>query len=224
MPGGSREEPILGEGNTGKALRIAALAAVVIVLGGCAASQQMTAEDKAKYKTASMRGAVEKAPQSFLLAPGGANIGLMFGAIGGAVTGASMEDSQKAFDAYLVKNNISVENIVREEVEKVLRESGKLALGPAAPGVAELRVAVPQYGFGVTRLLGSKVVPVLWIKCDLVDPSGKLVWSANDRMLPSVASPMDAITWESMRDNPKVIEQEWRKAARFLALKIVGEL
>jgi hypothetical protein len=94
----------------------------------------------------------------------------------------------------------------------------------ATPGVAELRVAVPQYGFGVTHLLASKVVPVLWIKADMVDSSGKLLWSANDRMLPSIASPMEPTTWEELRDNPKEIETQWRKASRHLAKKIVDEL
>jgi hypothetical protein len=43
-------------------------------------------------------------------------------------------------------------------------------------------------------------------------------------MLPSVASPMEAVTWDAMRDDPKRIEQEWRKASKYLAQKIVEEL
>jgi hypothetical protein len=170
-------------------------------------------------------GSVEKAPQAFLLAPSGANLGLMFGAVGGAVTGAAMHDSQTAFEAYLAKHSISVERIVREELEAALRASGKLAIaGPADAAAPVVKISVPQYGFGVTHLLASKVVPVLWIKADMVDSSGKLLWSANDRMLPSIASPIEPTTWEELRDNPKEIEAQWRKASRHLAKKIVDEL
>jgi hypothetical protein len=206
--------------------KAAAFVAAALLVAGCAApGQKLSDQDRSRYKSASIHATVEKAPQAFLLAPSGANIGLMFGAIGGLAASGTIEDSMKAFDAYLAKNAISIEKIVREEVEAALRASGKLAL-ESTPGasVPEIRISVPQYGFGVTHLMSSNVVPVLWVKCDMLDSTGKVLWSANDRMLPSVASPMEAVTWDTMRDDPKRIEQEWRKASKYLAQKIVEEL
>jgi outer membrane lipoprotein SlyB len=198
--------------------------AVALALCGCAATQKLSDADRATFKTAKVNGTVEKG-QVFLLAPSGANIGLMFGAIGGAVTGASMEDSQKAFVAFLEKNSVSIEKIVREEVEQTLRESGKLAIvSQGEASAATVNITVPQYGFGVTHLLSSNVVPVLQIKCDMVDSSGKLLWSANERMLPSVASPMEPITWAQLSNDPKQMEEQWRKASRHLAKKIIDDL
>jgi hypothetical protein len=204
-----------------QSVKLVLLALVVAVAAGCAASQQMSAEDRAKVKSAKV-GSVEK-QQLFLLAPSGANIGLMFGAIGGAVTGSAAEDNQKVFLAFLEKNNISVEKIVREEVEAALRASGKLAIVDDA-GAPTLKISVPQYGFGVPHLLSSNVVPTMWVKCDLTDATGRLLWSANDRMLPSVANKVEPTTWEAMRDNPKKIEEEWRKAAQIIAKNIVADL
>jgi hypothetical protein len=205
--------------------KLVALIAVALIVCGCAATQKLSDADRAKFKSASISGSVEKAPQAFLLAPSGANIGLMFGPIGGLAASGSIEDSQKAFGAYLEKNSISIERIVLQEVEGALRASGKLAIASSAEGAApSIKIAVPQYGFGVTHLLGSKVVPVLWIKCDMVDNSGRMLWSANERMLPSIASPMESTTWEELRDNPKQIEEQWRKASRYLAKKIVDDL
>jgi hypothetical protein len=204
-------------------MKLVLLAFVVAIAAGCAASQQMSAEDRAKVKSAKV-GSVEK-QQLFLLAPSGANIGMMFGAIGGAVTGAVAEDNTKVFAAFVEKNGISVEKIVREEVEAALRASGKLALVGADDAAAPtLKISVPQYGFGVPHLLSSNVVPTMWVKCDLVDASGRLLWSANDRMLPSIANKVEPTTWEQMRDNPKKIEEEWRKAAQILAKNIVADL
>jgi hypothetical protein len=204
--------------------RRAALIAVALIMAGCAATQKLSDEDRANLKSAKISPAVEKGP-IFLLAPSGANLGLMFGPLGGAVTGASVHDSQTAFQSYLDKNKVSIERIVREEIEGALRDSGKLAIaGPRDATAPVVKISVPQYGFGVTHLLASEVVPVLWIKTDLVDSSGKLLWSANERMLPSIASPMERTTWEAMRDNPKLIEEQWRKASRYLGKKIVDEL
>lgn len=205
--------------------KLVALIAVASIVCGCAATQKLSDADRAKFRSASINGTVEKAPQAFLLAPSGANIGLMFGAVGGLAASGSIADSQNAFDAYLVKNSISVERIVLEELEGALRASGKLAIvSPAEAAAPAIKVSVPQYGFGVTHLLASKVVPVLWIKCDMVDSSGRTLWSYNERMLPSIASPMESTTWEELRDNPKQIEEQWRKASRYLAKKIADDL
>lgn len=206
--------------------RYLAVALLALMLCGCAApTQRLTDEDRTKFKNAKVSGDVQKVPQSFLLAPGGANLGLMFGAIGGAVTGASLHDSQTAFDVFLEKNAVSIQKIVREEIEQALRESGKLAIADTADAsAATIRISVQQYGFGVTHLLSSNVVPVLMIKCDMVDGGGRVLWSAGDRMLPSIASPMEPTTWEALRDNPRLIEEQWRKATRHLAKNILAEL
>jgi hypothetical protein len=58
----------------------------------------------------------------------------------------------------------------------------------------------------------------------MVDASGRVLWSENERMLPSVASPMQSTTWKELADNPRKIEEEWRKASAYLAKKIVDEL
>ena len=208
-----------------RSTRIFALLAVAAILAGCAASQKMTDADTAKFKTATIGETVAEKDKLFLLAPGGQNIGLMFGAIGGLAASGAIEDNQKAFAAYLEKNNISIEKIVREEVEAALRASGKLAISPTASAdAATIKIGIPQYGFGVTTLLSSSVVPVLWIKVDMVDASGRVLWSENERMLPSVASPMQSTTWKELADNPGKIEAEWRKASAYLAKKIVDEL
>ncbi|MES2075483.1 MAG: hypothetical protein V4462_07685 [Pseudomonadota bacterium] len=198
--------------------------AIALVVSGCASTQRLSDSDRVALKSAKINETVSKG-NLFLLAPSGANIGLMFGAVGGLAASGSIDDSQQAFGSYLDKNAISIEKIVREEVESALRASGKLAISSGdAAGAAIVNVSVPQYGFGVTHLLSSSVVPVMQIKCDIVDASGKLLWSANERMLPSIASPMESTTWTTLHDDPKQIEQRWRLAAKHLATNIIKEL
>lgn len=204
--------------------KLISLIALVLLVTACASTQKLSDADRAKYKSAKINDTVVKGPV-FLLAPSGANIGLMFGAIGGAATAGAAEDSQKAFTAFLEKNSLSIEKIVREETTNVLRESGKLAIaGPNDNSVPTINISVPQYGFGVTHLLSSNVVPVLQIKCEMLDSTGKVLWSESERMLPTIGSPMEAVAWDQIGNNPKRIEEEWRKASRYLAKKIVDQL
>jgi hypothetical protein len=205
-------------------VKMMAVVAIALVACGCASNQRLSDADRATLKTVKINETVNKG-NLFLLAPSGANVGLLFGALGGATASGSINDSQQAFASYVDKNAISIEKIVREEVELALRESGRLAIANGdSAGAAVVNVSVPQYGFGVTHLLSSNVVPVMQIKCDIVDASGKVIWSASERMLPSVASPMESTTWTTLHDDPKQIEQRWRLAAKHLAKNIIKEL
>jgi hypothetical protein len=203
--------------------KLAAILGLSMLVFGCASTQKLTDADRAKLNSVKINATVDKG-QLFILAPGG-GVGLLFGPIGAAVASSSIENTQKAFTDFLDKNSLSVDKIVREEIEKTLRESGKVAI--TTPGDATtpvMTITVPQYGFGVTNLLGSSVVPVLNIKCEIVDSSGKVIWSSSDRMGPSIANPMPSVTWAQMHDDPKLIEEQWRKAANYLGKKIINEL
>lgn len=204
--------------------RTLAILIVALALSACASTQRLSEADRASAKTVALGGTVQKG-QLFLLAPSGANFGLIFGVLGGAGASSSLDDQRTAFSGFLQANSVSVDAIVRDEFEKVLRDSGKVTV--AAPGNANLpvlNISIPQYGFGVTHLLSSNVVPVLQIKGELKDGAGKVLWSDTERMLPSIASPMESTTWQRLHDDPKQIEQEWRKAAHYLAKKIVDTL
>ena len=197
---------------------------MALVLTACGSTQRLNETDPTQLKTVTVSNSVQKGPL-FLLAPSGANIALMFGAVGGLAASGSLNNSQAAFGAFVDAHAVSIDAIVREEFEKVLRESGKVAIvAPGSTAVPVLSIAVPQYGFGVPHMFSSNVVAVMQIKCALTDSSGKVLWSESERILPSIASPMETTTWAQLRDNPKLIEAQWRKAAHFLATKVVNTL
>ncbi len=200
-----------------------AMLVMSLVLSACGSTQRLSETDRTQLKTVTVSNSVQKGPL-FLLAPGGANIGLMFGALGGLAASGTLKSNEAVFASFLDAYAISVDAIVRDEFEKVLRESGKVSIakpGTAAPVVS---IAVPQYGFGVPHLLSSNVVAVMQIKCALTDSSGKVLWSESERILPSIASPMETTTWAQLRDDPKLIEAQWRKAANYIAKKMVATL
>jgi len=203
-----------------------AVVGVALMAAACVApTQKMNDADRAQAKTARINDKVKKAPQVFVLAPSGANVAGLFGAVGGVVMATATMDAPTAFEAFLQKNSISIEKIVREEVESALRASGRLAIVAQTEAAAPLlNIAVPEYGFGVPHLFSSNVVPVLGMRCELVDNAGKVLWSAGDRMGPSIASPVESTSWDAMHADPKLIEEKWRKAAALLAKRIMQEL
>lgn len=205
-------------------LKTLVMLALVLALSACASTQRMSDADRSTLKTVSISTSVEKG-KLFLMAPGGANLGLMFGAIGGAATSGASVSAQSAFGTFVDTHAVSVDTIVREEFEKALKESGKVAVVAAgSAAVPVISIKVPQYGFAVPHLLSSNVVAVMQIACALTDSSGKVLWSESERILPSIASPMEPTTWAALRDDPRQIEAQWRKAAQYLAKKVVATL
>lgn len=190
---------------------------ICIALAGCGTTSLVSDPARKSLAAVAIDANVSKPPQMFYLGPGDGG-GLMFGAIGGAAAAGPIERSRIAFQGFIEQRGISIEKVVREEVEEALRRSGKLAIGQ---GGGTLRIAILQYGFGVPHLASSYVVPIIGLRCDILDAGGKVVWSTSER-LSTLGNPHEAIKPEAMRDNPALIEQSWRAAAKGLATNIVG--
>jgi len=115
-----------------------AMLVMSLVLSACGSTQRLSETDRTQLKTVTVSNSVQKGPL-FLLAPGGANIGLMFGALGGLAASGTLKSNEAVFASFLDAYAISVDAIVRDEFEKVLRESGKVSIakpGTAAPVVS----------------------------------------------------------------------------------------
>jgi hypothetical protein len=164
---------------------------------------------------------VAKPEKISYLGPGGSGA-IAFGALGGAAGAQGVEDNRAAFQAHVEKHGISIERIVREEVEEAVRKSEKLKLADAAAaGAGTLSVALRQYGLSIPHGFSSRLVPTMQMQIALADAEGKVTWTGSQMLLP-LGNPVDAVEPQAVRDDPKVIEAVWRAAARHLATGILG--
>lgn len=206
-------------------LRLLALAlAATAVLGGCAPAPQRLADaDRRAIRAVGVDPAITKPAEIYYLGPGG-GAGLMFGALGAIATESGRQDARASLRAFLDKNGVSIERIVREEFGAALRASGKLTVADAAgPGIPTMKVAIRQYGLSIPNGFSSNLVPILYLACELVDGSGRTLWSASDRLL-TLGNPVEAVPGEEMRNSAAAIEKAWRAAARHLSATLLKEL
>ena len=197
----------------------AILALLALVLAGCASVQPIAEADRRNIANVTIDRNVPKPATIFYLGPGG-SAGLMFGAIGGALSASSIEESRKSFQAYVDKNGVSIERIVLEEIEAALRRSGKIPLADQPrPGSAAIGVSIVQYGFSIPHGFSSKLVPILGVRCEMKDASGKVLWSAQEHTRP-LGNPVEPAEPEAIRNDPKAMEGAWRAAARHIAAQI----
>ena len=148
----------------------------------------------------------------------------VFGAIGGGVGGAIDISRGEEFDRFARANGIRIDRIVSEEAGKAFQQSGKLNLTDVkGADVATLKVSITMYGFSVPTGFTSELVPIVGIKCALVDASGKTIWSADQSTHP-LGNPVPGKTSDELRADPKLIEAAWRTATQSVMADIVSHM
>lgn len=199
--------------------RFAFLLALLFLLSGCAMTQNLGDEDRKKISVVRINSAVQKVPAMYYLGPETSGA-LWFGAIGAAVAATSSLEPANVLREFAEKNGIFIEKIAFQEIDAALRKSGKLKVSDSGEATeAVINVMVIQYGFSVPNLFTSKLVPVVTIECEMVDATGKVIWRARDSVL-TLRNPAASMSLEAMRDDPKRIEDAWRKAS----IRIAGNI
>src|SRR5438094_150181 len=135
----------------GAILRSVSLVTIAVLVCSCAAApQKLSDEDRKKFSAVKINDTVQKPAEVFLYLPG-TSFGNVFGVAGALVdigVASSKDDPKQAFVALLQKNGISIEKIVREEVERALQESGKVAIANVGDSsVPVINITVQRYGF-----------------------------------------------------------------------------
>lgn len=194
-----------------------------VLLTGCASTQSLSEQDKKRIEVVAVNSKVERPKDMYYFGPG-ASIGLLFGPIGGAIAGASNITPGNQMLAFAEQNGVHIEEIVLQEFDAALRESGKLKIADSVgANGATINLSVLQFGFSVPNGFSSKLVPVIAFKGEMVDAGGTVVWSARDSVLP-LGNPVEGEPADALRANPKDIEAAWRAAARHIARNMVKEL
>ena len=203
--------------------RFICLLALLYLLSACATTQTLSDEDRRKISVVRINSNVQKAPALYYLGPG-TGILFAFGAIGGAIAAAASVEPGKALQDFAEKNGIFIEQIAFQEIDTALRQSGKLNVSDSGEATAAIvNVLVYQYGFSIPNGFSSNLVPVVAIRCEMVDATGKVIWSASDTVL-TLKNPGAPMSLESMRENPKRIEDAWRRASKRIAGNITKAL
>lgn len=191
------------------------------ILVGCASAQRMSEADRQNLSTIAINTQIEKPEKMYYLGP---NIGWLFGGIGGLIAGEMQKPARNSLQAFAESNDINIEDIVLEESREAFENFGKVSLTDGSnPQSATLNIVITQYGFSIPTGFSTEVVPIVHIKCSLVDVSGKIIWSANDYTAP-LGNPVESMALEDLKSNPELIANAWRVATRIILENIVKTL
>jgi hypothetical protein len=205
------------------------LLALALAAGGCAQIPRVNDAGRNKIDTVVIDPNVPEPDGIYYLGPGSIIFfpGGLVGAVISQATGHWDETVVKpgtALYAHILNSHIDVSAIALEETKDELRSWGKWqvldAPPPPAPNVGTLKITVARYGFSIPNGFSSRLVPIVTLKYDLIDSTGKVVWSENDYTHP-LGNPVEGLMPEEMRDNPKSIETALRGASRYISKKLL---
>ena len=192
----------------------------ISTLTGCVTTQSISSADKVNVRAVVVDKTVTTPEKMYYLGPGGA-AGLVFGAIGGALSASGIEDSRSSFQKEATGSEEAIRTIVAEELVARIRESGKFpVIDSVTPDAKTIHFSVVEYGFSIPHGFSSKLVPILYIKCEMKDASGRVLWTGADRTMP-LGNPVEAVDAETIRKDSAARDSAWRAAAKALAKNIV---
>lgn len=201
--------------------KLFAIVLIPALLAACGTTQTISTSEKAAVKAAYLSESVPVPPNMYYLGPGGA-AGLAFGALGALAAAPSIEKSRVAFQEQAGAGAKTIDRIVLEEFRAQLGQSKKISLSPTKqPGYSTISASVTSYGFSIPHGFSSKLVPILGIRCEMTDSSGRVVWSATENTRP-LGNPVEPIDADLIKSSERARAEAWQAAAKALIGKIMA--
>jgi hypothetical protein len=186
------------------------------ICSGCATTQNLAAADRQKLKSIAISPDVKKADTMYYSGPENWAPGL--------IPFRTSKPIGEDLELQALSNNIHIDQIALEEVTAAFKSAGKVNVETDRErSVNLLSIRVVQYGFSVPNGFSSKLVPVLMIICSITDSTGRVIWKGSHMVLP-LGNPVKAEKAEDLYQQPMLIEQAWRGAARVAAADVAKQL
>ncbi|PPD31136.1 MAG: hypothetical protein CTY19_14550 [Methylomonas sp.] len=197
---------------------------LVIVFTGCASTQSLTTEHRQKIRSVKVNQSVNRTPNMFYLGPKMAGSAGFLGVLGVLIANNPNKSESDLLLGFAENNGIFVDKIVYEEVSKAAQKVGKFEVIQGDDhDIATLNIGIYLYGFSVPHGFSSELVPMLGIECNLVDPSGQVLWLDRQQVL-SLGNPSNSFSLKDIEDNPKLIDAMWRISAKTISEKLFNDM
>lgn len=142
--------------------------------------------------------------------------------VGGGI-GAVLDQNKtgKVFREYMSRNEVDISKIVLSSFTRVIEEDKPFELG--ADGDATLKLAINNYGFGASSLLGgSQRRPIVNVTASLVSNDGTVIWKKTD-FITNLSKLTEAYTYDQLAQDPQLTAKSLEQASVLVAHMIFAE-
>ncbi len=193
----------------------------LLAMVGCGGHKTIKTEDRAAIESVSVAPGV-KVTNEPMVVGSEAGLGILFGAVGGAIAADAEKTNAKNFSEFLRASGIDVGQIVRQQFTETLKSHSFYGSRLSADGSYRLVLEVRSYGINKTNTFSANWEPNLRIDYQLLSPNGTLL--AEDWAMTAPFSERPTFTTEEMQANPQIVKQAFEKTAAAVAAKLVKHM
>ncbi len=144
-----------------------------------------------------------------------------FGIFGALYAASANRDTVDQLNQLMIDNDIAIDRIVRDEFIDQLRSRNLVPVADGSKSVVKLTVL--QYGLSIPDGFTSALVPILWLRAELFDPEGTLVWRSIEKISP-LGNPVFPKDLSLLINDPETLRAHLRAGARTVVSEIIDTL
>lgn len=198
------------------------LAVSTLLLSSCRAPHvELEHEQRDSIATVTVRDEIGMPEKAFYSGPA-SGLGTIFGGIIGALIAESAEDADDLLTQVLATEEANLENVVREEIQRLFVESNPVGTVVDADGDAEFQFNVAAYGMLKYGWGFLDVGPRIFIQGKLIKRDGTAVWEHTGHV-----SPLDDVpakSFEEWLSDLDALREGFRQAVQIALAKSVEDL
>ena len=214
MPASSRPLPVFP---------LLLLATGALLLSSCRPpSVELSTEQQDAIATVTVRDEIGMPEKAFYSGPA-SGLGAALGGIIGALIAESGDDDEEALITKLAETeDVGLEAIVREEINRSFVESNPVGTVVDADGDAEFQFKVAAYGLVKSGWGILDVAPIVSIEGKLVKRDGTTVWAKTAAQKPWDDVP--AKSFNKWMNNIGALREGFRNATKVSMAKLIADL
>ncbi len=192
----------------------------LLLLGGCATTERVAMKPDVFIEQLTIEENIQTADEFYYIGPG-FGVGMLFGAVGGAVAGADSASKTDQLKAFAKEHNILIDEIVRNSFISAINQTGEIAVSENTD--TRLKINVKQYGLSIPHGFSGNLVPVLLVEAEIFSNAGTVLWRDSSHILP-LGNPAQPFKLEELKDNPNLLRDAWEAAAYKAATDLIAKL
>ena len=194
---------------------------VSFLISGCASGPpKMAIPESVQITSVSINPQVTIPEEVYYLGPG-FGVGMLFGAVGAAVSTAKDIPSKDKIAAYAKQHGIDIGEIMHAAFIETLQKSQKYPVDNNATNRIALNINL--YGLSIPHGFSGKLVPILVVTGEMQDQSNTVIWRAKESVL-ALGGPSEPVKLEQIENDPDVLRLLWTQAAQQVASELVDKM
>lgn len=193
----------------------------LILLTGCAATslKPLSQQNRQSIKTVAIDDNVKVPPEVYYVGPGLGYL-MLTGIVGNAIAAGQNSQESKKLKAFAENNNIHIDQIVKDNMVKEIKENTSLKIVPKESADAVMSIEIEKYGLSIPAGYATSVEPIMVVNAKLVKDN-QIVWRDGYYVSPT-NMPKHKI--DEIEKNPALLAQLWNMAAERAAQHIIRTL